>query len=51
MAFEDGRINGDGTTTNSTGANIRTDYFYKKALIELVKEQYYTQLADVRAMP
>jgi N4-gp56 family major capsid protein len=37
----------------SIGANtqINPAYFYKKALIELVKERTFGQLADVRAMP
>lgn len=26
-------------------------YFYKRALIDLVKEQYFMPLADVRSMP
>lgn len=38
-------------TASSVGAQL-TDHFYqKKALIELVKEQYFTQLADVTSMP
>lgn len=50
MAFEDARKYGDGTDS-SVGTQLRTDYYYKKALIDIVKEQYFTQLADVRAMP
>ena len=43
-------IYGDGS--NSTiGSQIRTDYFDKKALIDVVKEQYFGQLADVMSMP
>ena len=54
MAY-DGRIYGsniDGQAA-SIGANtqINPAYFYKKALIELVKERYFGQLANVRAMP
>lgn len=30
---------------------FRTDHYYKNALIEARKEQYFTQLASVRAMP
>jgi N4-gp56 family major capsid protein len=41
-----------GTGANSSvGSQIRTDYFYKKALIEAAKEAYFSQMADVRAMP
>lgn len=36
---------------SSIGTQTRTDYFQKKALIELTKEQYFGQLADVTAMP
>jgi N4-gp56 family major capsid protein len=38
-------------TTSSVGSQLRTDYYQKKALIELQKEKYFTQLADVTAMP
>ena len=33
------------------GPQIRTDYYQKKALIDLVKEQFFGPLADVTAMP
>lgn len=36
---------------SSIGPQLRTDYYVKKALIELKKEQYFTQLADTMAMP
>jgi len=36
---------------SSVGANIVTHYHYKKALIDLVKEQYFGQLADTMTMP
>ena len=36
---------------SSVGGQIRTDHFYKKALIEAKKEQYFMPLADVRSMP
>lgn len=39
------------TTPSSIGSQIQTAYYQKKALIELVKEQYFSQLADVTAMP
>ena len=53
--FEDGREYGaniDGADA-SIGSNtqINPAYFYKKALIEIVKDRYFGQLADVRAMP
>ena len=41
-------INGD---DSSVGSQIRTDHFYKRALIEAKKEQYFMPLADVRSMP
>ena len=41
-------INGD---ASSVGSQIRTDHFYKRALIEAKKEQYFMPLADVRSMP
>jgi len=43
--------NDPGTTESSIGPQIRTDYFQKKALIEAKKEMYFSQLADVTAMP
>ena len=33
------------------GSQLNPFYFYKKALTEIAKEQYFGQLADVRAMP
>lgn len=36
---------------SDVGGQIRTDYHVKKALIELAKEQYFGQLADVTSMP
>ena len=41
-------VGGDQSTI---GGQIRTDHFYKKALIEARKEQYFSQLADVTSMP
>jgi hypothetical protein len=38
-------------TGSSIGVQIRSDFYQKKALIELKKEQYFSQLADVTAMP
>ena len=41
-----------GTGADSTvGTQFRTDYYYKKALVEAAKEQYFGQMANVRAMP
>lgn len=40
-----------GGTQSTVGTQIRTDFFLRKALIEAVKEQYFTPLADVTAMP
>lgn len=40
-----------GGQASSVGNQLRTDYFYKEALIDLKKEQYFSQLADVRSMP
>lgn len=36
---------------STIGAQARTDFFQKKALIEIRKEQYFSQLADMTAMP
>ena len=43
-------VYGNGSNS-SVGSQIRTDYFYKAALVEAAKESYFGQLADVRAMP
>lgn len=43
--------NDPGTTASSVGTQFRTDYIYKKALVEAAKEIYFGQLANVRAMP
>lgn len=40
-----------GGTKSSIGNQLRTDFLIRKALIDAVKEQYFTQLADVTAMP
>lgn len=40
-----------GGTPSSMGAQQLTHYYQKQALIEARKEQYFTQLADVTAMP
>jgi N4-gp56 family major capsid protein len=36
---------------SSIGAQARTDFYYKKALIAVRDKQYFMPLADVRAMP
>ena len=40
-----------GGSTSDIGNQLRTDYYQKKALIELAKEQYFSPLANVVAMP
>ena len=40
-----------GGTPSSVGGQIRTDAYIKKALYEVQKEQYFTQLADTTSMP
>ena len=41
----------DGGEQSSIGAQLAEFYFYKKALIEIRKDQYFSPLADVRSMP
>lgn len=36
---------------SSIGPQVRTDYFDRRALMEAQREQYFSQLADVTAMP
>lgn len=38
-------------TDSSIGANLNTFYHYRKALIDIKKEQYFGQMADTRKMP
>lgn len=40
-----------GGTPSTIGTQFRTDYYEKKALIEIRKEQYFSPLADVTNMP
>lgn len=40
-----------GGTPSTIGAQVRTDHYYKKALIAVRDKQYFMPLADVRAMP
>ena len=52
MAF-DGQQYKDpaGGVQSSTGNQMNTQYYEKQALIQLKKEQYFSQLADVKSMP
>ena len=38
-------------TASDIGAQARTDYYFKRALISVRDKQYFMPLADVRAMP
>ena len=38
-------------TAADIGAQARTEYYYKKAIIAVRDKQYFMPLADVRAMP
>lgn len=40
-----------GGVDSSVGKQLADFYYHKKALIEVAKEQYFSQLANVRAMP
>ena len=40
-----------GGTASEIGSQLSTYYYQKKALIELKKEQFFSQLADVTSMP
>ena len=45
------QFNAPPTTPSNIGSQIVNEYFWKKALIEAQREQYFTQLADVVSMP
>jgi N4-gp56 family major capsid protein len=45
------QYNSPPTTPSTVGSQINNFYYQKKALIELAKEQHFTQLADVTNMP
>lgn len=47
---DEAMIYGDGSNS-SVGSQIRTNYFYKTALVEAAKEAYFGQLAEVTSMP
>ena len=46
-----GQYNNPGTTESTVGSQINTSYYWKMALIEVAKEQYFSPLADVVSMP
>ena len=46
-----GQYNNPGTTESTIGNQINTSYYWKMALIEAAKEQYFSPLADVVSMP
>ena len=45
------QFNSPPSTPSQIGTQLNNFYYVKKALIELQKEQYFTQLADVTSMP
>lgn len=45
------QYNAPPTTASNIGTQLVNEFYQKKALIELVKEQYFGQLADVTSMP
>ena len=45
------QFNNPPTTPSSIGPQITNEFYQKKALIEIAKEQYFGQLADVTSMP
>jgi hypothetical protein len=51
MANDTGQRQYGAGSNSSIGSQIRTDFYQKKALIEVKKEQYFSQLADVTSMP
>ena len=52
MAFTGQQYNDPAGGTQSTAGNqMNTQYYEKKALIELKKVQFFSQLADVKSMP
>lgn len=44
-------FNAPPSTPSTIGPQLVNEYYQKKALIEIQKEQYFTQLADVTSMP
>ena len=51
MANENAYNDPAGGTPSDIGAQARTDYYFKKALISVRDKMYFMPLADVRAMP
>ena len=53
MANTPGNIYADpaGGSESSIGNQLRTDYYYKKALVDAAKASYFSPLASVRGMP
>ncbi len=51
MAFDGAKYNDPGTTESSIGNQFNTFLYQKKALTELRKEQFFSQLASTTAMP
>lgn len=51
--FEKGTMynNGNEAPKSTMGTQLQDFYFYRKALIDLVKEQFFMPLADTQAMP
>lgn len=45
------RMFNDGGTTSTMSPQLVNEFYQKQALIEIRKEQYFTQLADVTSMP
>ena len=45
------QFNAPPSTPSTVGSQINNHFYQKKALIELVKEQYFSPLADVTSMP
>ena len=45
------QFNSPPTTASNVGSQLVNEFYQKKALIEAQKEQYFSQLADVTAMP
>lgn len=50
MTLSNGQVYSDGTDS-TIGSQLQTYYYQKKALIELQKEKYFSQLADTTNLP
>ena len=52
MAFTGQQYNDPaGGSASSMGSQMNTQFYQKQALVELKKSQFFSQLADVTAMP